>query len=143
MSEFLKETDKLLGKAVKSINDNLFTDTDKDVNEQKEEKESSTSQEQEEVEKPTQKKTTPSTTERLKSIEEKEPSILEELKDTYKEEGREFLLELLGTPQGILILLCVIAFILLWIFAGFGWAVAVVILGLVIWAATWIFKKMM
>lgn len=40
-------------------------------------------------------------------------------------------------------LLCVIAFILLWIFAGFGWAVAVVILGLVIGAAIWVVRKMM
>lgn len=44
MSEFLKETDKLLGKAVKSINDNLFTDTDKDANVEEEETESPVSQ---------------------------------------------------------------------------------------------------
>ena len=132
MSEFLKETDKLLGKAVKSINDNLFTDTDKGTNGQEEEKESVTSQKN--VERPTQKKTAQSTTERLKSIEEdEEPSILEELKENYKENGREFILNLLGTTEGIVTLFCVIAFILLWIFAGFGWAVAVVILGFVIW----------
>ena len=40
----MKETDKLLGKAVKSINDNLFTDTDKDANVEEEETESPVSQ---------------------------------------------------------------------------------------------------
>ena len=133
MSEFLKETDKLLGKAVKSINDNLFTDTDKDANEREEEKESSTSQK--EVEKPTPKKT-----ERLKSVEEdEEPSVWGELKKNRKEYVNEFILYRLLTTEGFLALLCVIAFILLWMFAGFGWAVAVAILGLAIWDV----KKMM
>ena len=139
----MKEADKLLGNTVKSINDSLFADTENGANgqEEKDEKESSTLQKK--VEKPTQKKAKPSTSERLKSIEDEEPSILEELKESYKESGRDFVLELLGTTGGILTLLCVIAFILIWIFAGFGWAIAVVILGLVIWAATWVVKKMM
>lgn len=140
MSEFLKEADKLLGNTVKSINDNLFADTENGANgqEEKDERESSTSQKK--VEKPTPKKTKPSTTERLKPIvEDERPSISEELKEIYKEEGHEFITNLLGTREGILILLCVIAFILIWIFAGFGWAIAVVILGLVIWGV----KKMM
>lgn len=118
MSEFLKETDKLLGKAVKSINDNLFTDTDKDANVEEEETESPVSQKN--VERATQKKTAPSTNEQLKSIEEhKEPSVWEELKEGCKESCREFILFQLCTTEGVA-LLCVIAFILLWIFAGFG-----------------------
>ncbi len=144
MSEFLKEADKLLGNTVKSINDNLFADTENGANGQegKDERESSTSQKK--VEKPTPKKAKPSTTERLTPIvEDEKTSILEELKENYKENGREFVLNLLGTTEGILTLLCVVAFILIWIFAGFGWAIAVVILGLVIWAAIWFVKKMM
>lgn len=88
-------------------------------------------------------KTAPSTNEQLKSIEEhKEPSVWEELKEGCKESCREFILFQLCTTEGVA-LLCVIAFILLWIFAGFGWAVAVVILGLVIGAAIWVVRKMM
>lgn len=105
MSEFLKETDKLLGKAVKSINDNLFTDTDKDANVEEEETESPVSQKN--VERATQKKTAPSTNEQLKSIEEhKEPSVWEELKEGCKESCREFILFQLCTTEGGGIALC-------------------------------------
>ena len=142
MSEFLKETDKLLGKAVKSLNDNLFTDTDKGANGQEEEKESVTPQK--EVEKPTQKKTAQSTTKRLKSTEgDEEPPISEELKEYFKTFGRASVIDLFESGEGRRTLACVVAFILIWIFAGFWWAVAVVILGLVIWAAIWVVKKMM
>ena len=113
MSEFLKEADKLLGHTVNLINDSLFADTENGANgrdEKKDEKESSTSQKK--VEKLAQKKAKPSTTRRLKSIEDEEPSILEELKEDYKENGREFVLNLLGTTEGILTLLCVNDFIL-------------------------------
>ena len=132
MSEFLKETDKLLGKAVKSLNDNLFTDTDKGVNGQEEEKESSTSS-QEEVEKPTQKKTAPSTSEQSRLKEEyKEPTVWDCLADEYKEKGNDFIYWLFSSKTGLVILACVIAFVLLWIFAGFWWAVGIAALCLIV-----------
>lgn len=68
----------------------------------------------------------------IKKQEKQEVSISEELSRRYKKEGRSFTLWLLGTKAGIMTIIGVIAFVAVWLFAGFWWAIGAAVLCLVI-----------
>lgn len=68
----------------------------------------------------------------IKKREDGEGSISEDLSRRYKKGSRSFTLWLLGTKTGIMTLIGVIAFVVVWILAGLWWAIGAIVLCIVI-----------
>ena len=112
MSEFLKSIDEQLAKTVKDLSGSISSDNEQDNSNQQQKVKPSISEKREQ--KPSKK--------------EPEVSISEELSRRYKKEGRSLTLWLLGTKSGIMTIIGVIAFVAVWLLAGFWWAIGAVAL---------------